>query len=88
MNVKRARHTATLLPNGKVLVAGGVGSTASPVPTAELYDPVTGLWVLLDPMSIARSKHTATLLPTGSVLVAGGTSGSVSPTAELYDPDS
>ena len=65
----RASHTATLLPNGKVLVAGGgVPRLAS----AELYDPASGTWTATGSLATARYAHTATLLPNGKVLVAGG----------------
>ena len=73
-------HTATLLPNGKVLVAGGLG----PSTTAELYDPVTGTWTVTGSLKIGRLEHTATLLANGKVLVAGGNSFVAS--AELYNP--
>ena len=78
-------HTATLLPSGKVLVAGGYnGSTLS---SAELYDSATGSWSSTGSMGTARSIHTATLLPNGNVLAAGGADGSVSlSSAELYEP--
>ena len=79
-------HTATLLPNGKVLVVGGHGN-----PTiAELYDPASGTWTATGrPMIRYHVEHTATLLPDGRVLVAGGPPNGReigSPTAELYDP--
>nr|WP_224243232.1 kelch repeat-containing protein [Hyalangium gracile] len=78
----RARHTATLLPGGKVLVVGG-----NNLPAAELYDPTTGTWSPTGPMATARYYHTAALLPGGSVLVAGGWGNSPPGTAvELYDP--
>ncbi|MFL5356362.1 kelch repeat-containing protein [Archangium sp.] len=75
-------HTATRLPSGKVLVAGGDGNTA------ELYDPATGTWTTTGAMNTSRSKHTATRLPSGKVLVAGGTTstGASPATEELYDP--
>jgi WD40 repeat protein len=76
-------HTATLLPNGKVLVAGGSNNIAT-LASAELYDPSTGVWTATDSMSTARVRHTATLLPNGKVLVVGGNSGPGSP--ELYHP--
>src|SRR5262245_59974223 len=66
----RKYHTATLLPTGLVLVAGGV--RAVPLSTAGLYDPVTGMWAATASMDTARAAHTATLLPSGQVLVAGG----------------
>ncbi len=88
--VARWYHTATLLPNGQVLVAGGqAGNPRNPgenQTSAELYDPATGMWTPTGSMSIAHSYHTATLLPTGQVLVAGGYSGSNALSAELYDP--
>ena len=65
------QHTATLLPNGQVLVAGGDGITGH-LATAELYDPATGMWTATGSMATARFFHTATLLPNGQVLVAGG----------------
>ena len=63
-------HTATLLPNGKVLVAGGL--TAAFSRSAELYDPASGTWSATGSLNTARYLHTATLLPNGKVLVAGG----------------
>ena len=82
----RADHTATLLSNGKVLVAGGLVGGRGAVSSAELYDPVTNAWSSAASMAIARYWHTATLLGSGKVLVAGGSGGAAS--AELYDPAS
>ncbi len=82
MNTARSGHSATLLSNGKVLVAGGSG-TSGDLALAELYDPATGRWSFTDPMITARSNHAATLLASGKVLVAGGQGGAL---AELYDP--
>ena len=76
----RTFHTATLLPTGKVLVAGG-GQANS---TAEAYDPATGFFRTTGGMEIGRSGHTATLLPNGSVLVAGGGIFAGLASAELY----
>ncbi len=82
----RGFHTATLLPNGKVLVAGGVGSDFSSLTSAELYDPTSGTWTATGSLATARERHTATLLPNGKVLAAGGFFNIAS--AELYDPAS
>ena len=71
MNTARAYSTATLLPNGKVLVAGGNGQTGH-LASAELYDPATGIFSATGSMTTVRAYHTATLLPNGKVLVAGG----------------
>jgi N-acetylneuraminic acid mutarotase len=90
MTTNRAHHTATLLPNGKVLVAGGLNSNLNPINSADLFDPATGLWTPTGPMNSPRGDHTATLLPNGKVLVAAGvSSGSyLTNSAELYDPAS
>ena len=89
MNTGRSFHTATLLPSGKVLVAGGVGGSGAPT-SAELYDPASDSWTTTTgSLNTGRYFHTATLLPSGKVLVAGGNSGSGPLTsAELYDPAS
>jgi hypothetical protein len=86
----RDAHTATLLPNGKVLVAGGISYPSGSVPSAELYDPASETWTPTGALVDARAVHTATLLHNGKVLVAGGYGnlpGSL-PSAELYDPAS
>ena len=86
MTIERADHTATLLPSGKVLVAGG-GTFNFTWSSAELYDPATGIWTATGGMAIARLSHTATLLPSGTVLVAGGLQAPDElSSAELYDP--
>ncbi len=90
MTIPRCDETATLLPNGKVLFAGGQTSGAQ-TSTAELYDPVAGTFTVTGSMSVARIGHTATLLPNGTVLIAGGYCGGANcfyNTAELYDPNS
>ena len=71
LNTARYDHTATLLPNGKVLVAGGYNAAAA-LSSAELYDPASGSWSATGSLNTARYAHTATLLPNGKVLVAGG----------------
>jgi WD40 repeat protein len=89
MTDAREGHSATLLPDGKVLVAGGISShTSRQLASVELYDPSTGSWTATGGMIEARYSHTATLLPDGKVLVAGGSDGSTAAlaSAELYDP--
>jgi hypothetical protein len=71
MTQRRATHTATLLPNGKVLIAGGANSTGALL-SAELYDPTAGTFTATGSMTQRRATHTATLLPTCQVLVTGG----------------
>ncbi|MGK3989091.1 kelch repeat-containing protein [Sorangium sp. So ce136] len=98
MNVARSEHTATLLPSGLVLVAGGVDLRPSEevvltLDSAELYDPAADSWSFtMGKMLHARGAHTATLLPSGEVLVAGGKQAQFNEgdtsldSAELYDP--
>ena len=89
MTVARDFHTATLLPNGTVLIAGGrTGSTNSYsyLSSAEIYDPATGVFTATGSMTAIRYSHTAALV-NGKVLIAGGAnSTSAVPTAEVYDP--
>jgi hypothetical protein len=90
MNAVRCCATATLLPNGKALIAGGFnGSFLS---STELYDPVANTFAATTPsMNVARDEATAKLLPNGKVLIAGGVNGNsnnsnVVASTELYDP--
>ncbi len=82
MTVGRGYQTATLLNNGKVLIAGGCCSISS----AEMYDPTTGTFTATGSMTTARESQTATLLNNGKVLITGGYNGSFLSSAELYDP--
>ncbi|HUP69390.1 MAG TPA: kelch repeat-containing protein [Acidimicrobiales bacterium] len=90
MNQARVGHTATLLEDGRVLVAGGMTfdadanvpgvavplpGNAEPVASAEIFAPKNEKWTLVPEMSVARFSHTASLLPGGEVLVAGGNGG-------------
>jgi Galactose oxidase, central domain/Kelch motif len=90
----RYQFTQTLLPNGTVLVAGGIGPDGNATAEAEIYDPTSGTWSQTGSMHVARNAPSATLLPNGKVLVAGGntcacgTPSGVTATAELYDPAS
>jgi len=91
MTTARSSHSATLLTNGQVLVAGGYGYDGSPTNSVELYNPSNGTWTVTGNLDTGVAVHTATLLPNGNVLVAGGfnesTNGEVYLTsAELYDP--
>ena len=85
----RIGHTATLLPSGKVLVAGGRGQTGDAT-SIELYDPAANAWTVGGGLITPRFDHTATLLSNGKVLVAGGYRGGASypdwAGVELYDP--
>ena len=89
LNTARFSHTATLLPNGKVLVAGGMGVGGVELGSAEIYDSERGTWMLTGSLVDARDGHIATLLPDGKILIAGGygTGGPLA-SAELYDPAS
>jgi hypothetical protein len=71
--------TATVLQDGRVLVAGGEGADGDTVASAELFDPASGRWTTTRSMLAIRRGHTATLLSDGRVLVAGGWS--------LHDPE-
>jgi len=86
MSDRRQGHTATLLHNGEVLVAGGFDVISGCLNSAELYNPTSGTWSATGSMSIARRWHTATLLNNGKVLAAGHWSvWDFSERTELYD---
>jgi hypothetical protein len=85
----RISHTATVLADGRVLLAGGLNGGSQSIDTAEVYDPKTGTFSLTSSlMKGARLFHTATLLADGRVLLAGGqgSNGSSTGTAEVFDP--
>jgi hypothetical protein len=82
----RVGETATGLPDGTILVAGGQGLDGKPLASAELYDTGSGTWTSTGSMHVARWHHTATLLLDGTVLVAGGTrEGDTVASPETYD---
>jgi len=87
MTVARFDHAAALLPTGRVLIIGGIERNGVMEPSAELFDPATGHFMMA---AKPRTRHgwgvTATLLADGRVLVAGGSTGCDSASAELYDP--
>jgi len=85
LNTAREYHTATVLNNGMVLIAGGYGSSGA-LASAELYNPTTGTFTVTGSLNTARLYHTATLLNNGMVLIAGGYNGSYLASAELYNP--
>jgi len=67
----RRENSATLLPNGKVLISAGFNSAGTYLSTSELYDPAAGTWTTTGSLNAAYYEHTATLLPNGKVLVTG-----------------
>jgi hypothetical protein len=95
MSVARVHHTATLLPDGEVLIAGGAttyfGEAGSVTASAEIFNPHSNSWRVIAPMSHPRYVGGAALLNDGRVLVAGGWYATTSSdpshqTAEIYDP--
>jgi N-acetylneuraminic acid mutarotase len=85
MNVARDGHTATLLTNGKVLVAGGYGRSGELL-NAELYDPATGKWSMTGSLNKPRSAAHAVLQSNGKVLVFLEPYRSPICNVEQYDP--
>jgi hypothetical protein len=86
MTVARSDHASVLLPDGRVLVAGGTDSV-SILKSSELFDPSTETWRASGDMKTARRGHSATLMADGKVLVTGGFDGKAAlATAEIYDP--
>ena len=90
--LRAARHamTATLLPSGKVLVAGGATAASDALNSSEIYDPTARVWTLGTKMVTARSDYASLMLGTGNVLFAGGENinGVSINKAELYSPSS
>ena len=85
----RAGHSAIVLRNGLLLVAGGLGPERGYLSSTELFDPAANRWTAGGPLSRARAGHTATLLSDGTVLVAGGQDSDTTylASAELFDPE-
>lgn len=90
MNTSRSAPTATLLDNGKILIAGGVDQNGAPLASTELYDPTTNSFAAPShtaTMNTARVGAAAILLASGNVLIAGGGGeGVLLASTELYDP--
>jgi hypothetical protein len=87
MRWERIGHTATLLKDGRVLVAGGLGKKLQGLNTAEIYDPARNTWTPMARMPGTRFSQSASLLPDGRVLVVGGiVQGAISRSTLLFDP--
>src|SRR5262249_2810360 len=87
LNTARSFHTATLLPSGMVLVAGGQDDSFPPTSSAELCDPAIRVWTATGSMANARWLFAGTVLPNGQVLMVGGVgTDRYLASAELYDP--
>src|SRR5262245_2202619 len=93
MVMSRSLHTATLMANGQVLIAGGTsnppgGFGSTVLGGAEVYDAASGTFRPVGPMTTPRRVHTATLLPDDTVLIVGGLNGGGAlASAEIYDPE-
>ena len=94
MNVPREGHTATLLRDGRVLVAGGSDHGTHTLHSAVVYDPATGQWTRAGNMTVPREAQVAVLMGSGKVLIAGGGRGDMPggyiafQNAEIFDPAS
>ena len=85
----RVNHSATLLPDGRVLVVGGMDGGFNPLRTAEVFDPETNRWSAVGDMGEARTEHSAALLKDGRVMVTGGMNEKLDlvGSTEIFDPN-
>lgn len=85
----RVNHSATLLPDGRVLVVGGMDDGFHPLRTVEVFKPETNRWSAASEMREARTEHSAALLKDGRVIVTGGMNENLEliGTTEIFDPD-
>ena len=94
MSKPREGHTATLLRDGRVLIAGGSPNGITTSDSAEIYDPVSSTFQPASHMTVPREAHVAVALLSGQVLIAGGGRGGMPggyisyDTAEMFDPNS
>lgn len=88
LNIARAKHTATLLNDGRLIVVGGRGQDNKPLDSVEIYDPISGRWQIAQKLTTARVMHTATLLADGSLMIAGGVdaNGHELDSVEIWNP--
>jgi N-acetylneuraminic acid mutarotase len=84
----RSHHTSTALPDGRVLLVGGYGSSDALIPmrSVELFDPSTGTWSVGASLHVPRARHAAALLADGRVVVLGGFLDGPLGSVEIYDP--
>lgn len=88
LHAARAKHTATVTADGRVLVAGGFDEDRKPIDSVEIWSPTTQRWQQGPALKVPRYQHTATLLDNGRVMVAGGIGPHGVPVGvvEIWDP--
>lgn len=86
LHISRSVHSATLLPDGTVLIAGGMTNGEQFLDSAEIFDPSTNTFYPTGSLTVPRSTHAAILLHTGKVLVMGGYGQGRLSSTDLYDP--
>ncbi len=86
MRTPRARFAAVLLPDGRVLAAGGYDTLGAAMAAAEIYDPAAGTWTAIGPLASPRRSPSGVLLGNGKALIVGGGGANCPTTGELFDP--